>query len=523
MPAHLKALVVVLFLAAAVFAFAKKPACALAVDPREFERRRNLWFAMTLTVFLAHSYWLYIAVAGALMFVFVRPAPNTIAVFFALLFAVPPIAAEIPSPGIVDNLFIIHYIRLLALAVLLPVFLDLRTRPGVERLGATLPDKLILGYLVLNFLLSVTGGASLTNTLRYGVFYAFIDTLLPYYVASRSLRDLPAFRDALMSFVVAAMVVSAIGFFELVWHWLLYSSLDDALRVPWDYGRYLQRGTQLRAQASVGQPIPLGYVVAVGLGFYLYLQRLVPGALTWRLGALLLVAGLIAPMSRGPWIGAAAMVLTFIALGPSAGKTFAKLALFAVLGVPLLLASPAGETVINHLPFVGTLDEDNVNYRERLLQISLQLIMDNPLFGSFDYFNRPELDELRQREGMVDFVNSYLGVALSSGLVGLALYAGFFAAVAARIFGAMRSLGDRTDERYALGQGLLATLLGILLIIFTVSSITVIPVIYWCVAGMGVAYARLVASPESARAVRPEPGRPAGPAHRPRQIPFPYR
>jgi hypothetical protein len=61
-----------------------------------------------------------------------------------------------------------------------------------------------------------------------------------------------------------------------------------------------------------------------------------------------------------------------------------------------------------------------------------------------------------------------------------------------RIFSGIRNLADRNDELYLLGQVLLSTLLGILVILLTVSSISVIPVIYWSVAGLGVAYARML-------------------------------
>jgi len=67
----------------------------------------------------------------------------------------------------------------------------------------------------------------------------------------------------------------------------------------------------------------------------------------------------------------------------------------------------------------------------------------------------------------------------------------------------MRNLPDRSGEPYLLGQALLATLLGILVIIFTVSSITLIPVIYWSVAGLGVAYARMVALARAAEPANP--------------------
>ncbi|MNC40799.1 hypothetical protein D3C75_895330 [compost metagenome] len=56
----------------------------------------------------------------------------------------------------------------------------------------------------------------------------------------------------------------------------------------------------------------------------------------------------------------------------------------------------------------------------------------------------------------------------------------------------MLSFADKDDERRQLGRVLLATLIGILVIIFTVSSITFIPVVYWSIAGLGVAYIQMV-------------------------------
>jgi FtsH-binding integral membrane protein len=68
----------------------------------------------------------------------------------------------------------------------------------------------------------------------------------------------------------------------------------------------------------------------------------------------------------------------------------------------------------------------------------------------------------------------------------------FFAVVVVGIRRAMLSFADKDDERRQLGRVLLATLIGILVIIFTVSSITFIPVVYWSIAGLGVAYIQMV-------------------------------
>ena len=507
MPEHLRALVVILVLATVVFAFAKAPACTLASTTGDFERRRNLWFGITLAAFLAHNFWIYTLVAAALLLFAVAREPNKLAMFFFLLFAVPPISAQITGLGIINYFFTIDYIRLLTLMVLFPAFLSLRTQPDIERFGRSIPDKLIAGYIILNFLLMLTA-STFTNTLRHGVFYAFIDIFLPYYVASRALKNLQGFRDALMGFVVAALVLSAIGAFEFARHWLLYSPLQDALGTRWGYAHYLDRGESLRAQGTTGQPIPLGYVMAVATGFILYLRKSVPNPMAWVLGLVLLSVGLIAPLSRGPWVGAAAMLLVFVATGPSPGSRFAKLGLLGVIILPALLASPAGEKIVDYLPFVGTVEEGNVTYRQRLAEISIQVITQNPFFGAFDFIYSPAMQELKQGQGIIDIVNTYLGVGLGSGLVGLSLFSAFFIAVAVGIFKAMRNLADKNHELHLLGQVLFSTLIGILVIIFTVSSISVIPVIYWSVAGLGVAYARMLAlakAPEAAAPAAPQP------------------
>lgn len=492
MPTHLKALLVILVLATAVFAFAKAPACALASTTEDFERRRNLWFGITLTAFLAHNFWIYIIVSAMLLVLALPREPNKLAMFFFFLFAIPAIPNEITGLGLIQYFFAINYIRLLALVVLFPAFLYLRRQPDTEPFGRTLPDKLMVGYIILNFLLMLSA-STFTNSLRHGIFYAFIDIFLPYYVASRSLKNLQGFRDALMGFAVAALVLSAISCFEFMKGWLLYASLEDALGVEWSFMRYVPREGNLRAMGSTGQPIPLGYVMAVAMGFFLYLKNSVHNRAAWSLGMLLLIAGLIAAISRGPWVGAAVMFLVFVAMSPSGGSRLVQFGLLGAIAIPLLLATPAGERIVDYLPFVGTVEEENVAYRQRLLEVSISVILQNPFFGAYDYMYSPAMREMEQGQGTIDMVNSYLAVGLASGLVGLSLFLGFFIAVAISIFKAMRNLADRNDELYLLGQVLFSTLLGILVIILTVSSITVIPVVYWSVAGLGVAYARMLA------------------------------
>lgn len=489
MPEHFRALIVILFLASVVFLLARRPATDL-IPPGDFKRRRNLWFLLTVLAFVSHSFWLYLGAGAVILYLAGRREHNPMALFYMLLFLIPPASLQVPGFGLVNYLVDLNHIRLLSLCVLLPAALALRRRGDTLRFGRTWPDRLLAAGLLLISVLYLRE-TTLTDTLRQTL-YLFIDVLLPYYVASRGLRQISDFKDTLLAFVLASFLLALIGVAEYVRHWLLYSALIDAMGVPWSMSGYLSRGGSLRASVTTGQAIVLGYVMSVAIGLFLFLQGYLRRPWQRVMGALLLAAGLFAPLSRGPWIGAMVIVVVFIALGRGALRRLVLLAAAGMLALPLLTAVPGGDKVLDLLPFIGSVDKENITYRERLMDNSWIVIQRNPLFGSFDFRNTPEMQSMIQGEGIIDIVNTYINLALRVGLVGLGLFVAFFAAVLHGIRKAMRSFPDKDDERRQLGRALLATLVGILVIIFTVSSITFIPVVYWTIAGLGVAYVQMV-------------------------------
>ena len=489
MPEHLRALIVILALACIVFAFARRPAADL-ISYSEFVRRRNLWLALLVLAYLSHSFWLYAALTAIVLTIARRRERNPLALFFILLFLIPPASVQIPGLGLINYLFTLDHVRLLALLVLLPAFFMLRKQADTLPFGRTWPDKLLTLHIVLSALLHLRE-TTLTDTLRQ-MFYLYTDVFLPYYVASRALKQLSEFKDAMLAFALAAMVLALIGVFEYSRHWLLYSSLVDAMGLNWGMSNYLGRGGSLRASASTGQAIVLGYVISVAIGFYLFLHAGVRSRLQQRLGALLLAAGLFATLSRGPWVGAALIITVFIATGRNAIKRLMLLGLAGVLAIPLLSIIPGGNKLIDLLPYIGTIEKGNITYREELFSNSIIVIKRNPLFGSIDFLNTPEMQTMIQGEGIIDIVNTYLIVALKSGLVGLTFFAGFFISIALGIYKSFRTFQNKDDETLRLGRALLATLAGVLVTITTVSNISVIPIVYWSLAGLGAAYIQMV-------------------------------
>lgn len=489
MPEHLRALIVILILAGLVFMLARRSCSALA-GRQTCDHWRNLWLVLTLIAFLAHNFWLYVLAAALILSIAAKRESNLAARFFLLLFLIPAASVQIPGFGIINYLFSIDHILLLELVILLPALIHLQGRGDTLRFGRMAADKILAAYLLLMAVLQFRD-ATITGLMR-DVFYLFVNVFLPYFVISRSVKTIQDFRGALTAFVLAALVLAAIGIFEGIKHWLLYKSLLGALDLHWGYSGYLGRADMLRAQGTAGHAIALGYVMVVGLGLMLYLKEIMPEKLAGRAGLALIAGGLASSLSRGPWVGAALMIFVFTATGPNALRRLFLLSLSVLLISGVLIVLPGGDKIIDLLPWIGSVEKGGIEYRERIFDGALITIMRNPLFGAVDFTKYPEMQSLIQGEGIIDIVNTYLLIALKYGLVVMGLFIGFFALIVWGIFKQIRRLPDDDRESRLIGRALLASLIGILATLSTVSNITVIPVVYWSFAGLGVAYVRML-------------------------------
>jgi O-antigen ligase len=485
MPEYIRALIVILALATVVFAFAKAPATAVAITPEDFIHRRNTWFYITLAGFLSQNYWVFAVIVSLVIYNAAKKDSNKIAMFFFLVLALPQIKVEIPGFAGIRYFYAVDYVRMLTAVVLLPVCIEARKLAVAKVSKAYWPDILLATYIVLTLVLQAQYDVA-TNLARSALSWA-IDVVIPYYAISRSIKDLKSFRDVLMSFAIAAMLASFVGVFEFVRHWILYASAGEALGAEWDPG-YLARGDFLRASATSGQSIVLGYVIAVAIGLFLALRRSVPKVQQYAGGMALLLAGVVSPLSRGPWIGLVAMLFVFVLTGD---KPIQRITKYLIAAIPLgiaLMFTDYGQKIIDYLPFMGTVDSENVTYRQNLFDTSFQIILDNPFFGSTDYLLH--MEELRQGQGIIDLVNTYLIVGLNTGFIGLGLYVMFFLTILLSTFRRLR-LAPLATEARTLGQALFAVLVGALLIIATVSPIYHVPLLLWSVAAMCIAFGKL--------------------------------
>lgn len=497
MPEHIRALAVVLTLSAGVFV-ATRGAMVQLVGEATYKRWRKLWLLLTLALFLSHNVWLCFALVSGLLLAYRRKEAHVMGLYFVVLFAGPAAFVTIPGFGIIDHFWTLNHYRLLALMVLLPAAFSLSQRSSTLRLGGSPVDHMVLGYLCLLSLLSLRD-TSVSDGMR-SIISLWVDIFLPYYVASRSIRDMEGLRHAMAGYVLGAMLLAPVAAFEVLRSWRLYPAAIGALGLNANlFGPYLMRSGFLRPAGSVVNSIVLGYVLVVALGFFLYLQGLLRKRSHRWLGFAGLAVGILAALSRGPWVGAAFLVFVFLLLGPRPVKRLAQLVLLGSVALLALVQLPQGQRLIDILPVIGTAEQDNVEYRADLLTNALPVIERHLLFGSTDYLDAPELQIMIQGEGIIDIVNSYIGVALDAGVVGLALFAGAFLGALSQVWRGMRLARHAGQDAVVLGRALWATLAAIMLVIYTVSSILVVPTVYWAVIGLCVAYAGVMKDASSSK------------------------
>jgi hypothetical protein len=250
---------------------------------------------------------------------------------------------------------------------------------------------------------------------------------------------------------------------------------------------FLGRGGFLRAQASAGHSLTYGYILCVAFGFWLYLRSHIGNPTARFATTALLCVGIFASHSRGPWLTAVVLYLVYLFIAPGGRPAFFKgiAALFVLAGG--LALTPFGERAISTLPFIGTVDQETVIYRQTLAERSWQLVWQNPLFG--DPFVLRSMADLRGGLDFVDLMNAYAAVALFYGIIGLALFVIFFLLVSGKAYVMQKRLRTSAPDLSGIGAALVASMFASLFFMATAS----IDWVEYVLAGLLASYVSLLA------------------------------
>lgn len=483
---QVKALILALGVASLVLIFFQRPFAA-TIGSKRYATWRNLFIVITVAAFLTPNFWLFIGIVMIVVLAMSIREPIKPALFLLLLFAVPMSGAYIPGFAGINRFINITPQAAFATVTLVPAMLVAKHMRPMNRAGKW-ADIFFIGFILIQFFLAFRS-PTFTHMLRTFI-QAFLLMAPFYYVFSRYPRSLNDMRILTGALLLGILIAAAMTIPETLRGWDFYTQIPEKWFgfIPYAYA---VRAGFLRASGTVMDPILMGSVVMMGIGIALAFTR-EKFSSPFRLVVFgLLGLCLLLPFSRGPWVGAVVMFVTFIAIGPKPFPRLIKFAAGAVFLGILSLPTPLGSTVIRLLPFIGSGEGGTITYRQDLFNASMEVIRDHPFLGTPDYLIHPAMQPMRQGQGIIDIVNTYLLIALQSGIVGLTLFVGVFACALWGLLKAARSAIEYNEMLALYCRAYFATLVGMLVTILTVSNILQFPLIYWSLAGLAVALVRI--------------------------------
>lgn len=429
------------------------------------------------------------ALLGAFIFIFLAVVLVAIyskvkikiygAVFLALLPMLPSELGVVIGGIGINYLFTMYYPLLLVLCILVPLLLS----SSFTKINLT--DKIMIMYVILLCVLTYRA-PNITSSIR-DIFIIILTILVPYFSFSLNLKSYEDFEVIAKGMVVMSIFLSAISLYEVIFHWTYFKYLfsRDLFVVPGYYFSQYSRGEYVRAVSSVGAPIPLSYYLVVSLifGYFLYSVQI------FKKSSLYIYSLMIA--------------LSIYFTGSRAGVM--SIALLAILLIRLSIVSRSKRHFIDASlvltiimafvlwPDINVGDEyGTFQYRVDLIKTSFVIFLDNFLFGSDDYM--AGLESLRQGQGIIDIVNTYVRVALSSGMVGLLLFILVFVTII-RALSKIINIPDVKNILYEkkIAKFLLVACIVTSVFIGTVSSVGIIPYLFWSLLGIASAFIKLYA------------------------------
>ncbi len=321
----------------------------------------------------------------------------------------------------------------------------LLSRHGGTRQKLTWLDFACLSIIVITAI-EAGRGTSVTNIAR-----AFFDQTItygaPYFLVSRALRSKRDITDFFHVVIAAGTALALLLIYEALASWPLYRPAIERFGAVLEGGDSVKiRAGWLRAAGPIIEPTSAAFVAS------LCLIAAVAQHSTFRSPALaccvriVLLVGMLAPQSRAAVLGSLIGTIAVFAYRGRAVRTLIAAAC-ALVTAALLLSVVGGTGRVNAYFTAGSqtgLDD----YRNRLLTRGIEEFTRHPILGTAkaDIYRR--LGDLTQGEGIVDFVNAYLYVALFSGGVGLLV---FMAALASYLYlpwrfrSALTRHADRSD------------------------------------------------------------------------------
>lgn len=445
---------------------------------KQFPHRQNLinvqattWYVLIITAFLSQNYWIFVFFSTAFLTINIRKQQIDVAlpVFIISLLALPTLSKEIPGIGSIRYLLELNWPRIVVF--LIPFLLYFRYRNLSGHPSKTNTDRLVLFFSIYVSLLAYRE-TSFTEGSRH-VIYTFLQIYIPYIAISRLATDITTIDSMLIAILSASVIMSIIAVYETITGWHPYAQLIYSLETKISpLTAYKYRSGFLRAYAAHGS-IPLGIYITIAYAALLYLQQAYKPHIPVWIVHFLLGAGLIVTFSRGPWVGFFILIMLYYLFSINKTRFIPYIFIGIIASYLTVNFTEFGQRLFQLLPFIGTDEEGNISYRQRLLTTSIKVINQHPLFGTKNVLEHPDMQTLIQGEGIIDVVNTYLQIALQYGYIGLFLFIAIYLTLIKKLFTARRFYKSKNDtQNITLSTIFIAGVMSTMFMIGTVGILT---------------------------------------------------
>jgi hypothetical protein len=363
--------------------------------------------------------WFYWALFFVLLPVISRSRSEAVCLFVLMMLVTPFASRQMGVGGI----YLMNFDKYLFAGMGLIVTMFMRPAKGRGRIGwFDLPFILLIILALIE-----TRGSNFTSTLRAIVSFS-ITLAVPYFIISRSLRQPEDMRRLLFTIAFAGFFLSCEAVYEWRIAFLPYELISQHLGATLTISAYSKsRSGGLRAATAFPESTSFGLFLVIAFLATLCSHDAFRNQRSRMLALIVVLAGLYASNARSPLIALTLAVLARDFYRKRLGAMMGKIVLIGglvVLGLALAQVSPA---MADRFGISGS-SVGNTDYRKLLYRRGMEQIGHHPVLGVSSSQAYTELADLRQGEGIVDFVNAYIYYGMIAGVGGiLILLSSFYA------------------------------------------------------------------------------------------------
>ncbi|WP_010160471.1 O-antigen ligase family protein [Sphingomonas sp. PAMC 26617] len=363
--------------------------------------------AMAAILFLSPFYSLTSLAFFLFPIVACRTRKQLLIVMIIGILATPGLQTQVEAGGL--WLFAWSIQSTLGLGGLIALFTT-RKDTATGRSGVNIPLLLFLMLLIA----IATRESALSNWSRQTI-ALFCTYGVPAFVIANCLRSETGRQTLLATLAGLGSMLAVVLAYEARVHWPLYAGLEDRYGLIRGGAFVVKfRGGAMRAYGPMDEATNAGFTLVILFAAALACNAIFKkGGFRYLIPAVILL-GVAAPQSRGALIGAGVVILAqaFYRFGPAGlGKAVAILA-------PIAAAYYARRSATGPLADA----ESTSDYRSQLFTRGMQEFWHHPIAGDAMVRVYAQMEDLRQGEGIIDFVNTYLYFALATGIIGLAVF-----------------------------------------------------------------------------------------------------